>query len=286
MPRPKTVKINGVDVEYLSVGEGETILFVHGAFNDYRTWNHYMLPVSENHRFVSYSRRYFGTQDWSDDGENFSVATFRDELIGLIEELSLTNVHLVTWSSGVRTAVAAAIARPDLIDSLVLFEPVEPNVFNDTSDYESVETYQQDWNNRWGSVFEHLEIGDNESAAASMYELVFEKDAGSYVTERELVKEIVRQNARTLPVNLSKFNTDPIKLTCEFIKQINQPVLVALGENTHGYWTKLAEKYAECINEATLSILPNTNHYAPLENVDAFASLILAFVEKNKKQPN
>ena len=155
MPRPKVVEVNGVPVEYLSMGEGPTVLFVHGALGDYRTWGLYSIPVSVDHHYVSYSRRYFGTQDWIDDGTNFSVQQFADDLVGLIEALNLTDVHLVAWSSGIRTAITAAIDRPDLIRSAFLFEPVEANVFNDAPNPEEIQLLTDEWNSRWGKVFEY-----------------------------------------------------------------------------------------------------------------------------------
>ena len=282
MPRPKVVEVNGANVEYLSVGNGPTILFVHGALGDYRTWAPSMIPVSENHRFVSYSRRYFGTQDWYDGGDKFSVRQFSEDLIGLIEALKLTDVHLVAWSSGTRTAITTAIERPDLIKSLFLFEPVEPNVFADAPDTEEIATLTDDWNSRWGPVFQHLSSGDNEKSAESMYEVVFEKQDGSYANERETVKEIVRQNARTLPVNLTKFSTDKIKFTCDYVKQLNVPVMVAIGEKTNQYWKKLANRYRDCINNSRLAVISGTNHYAPLGKVEEFTDTILDFVRDIK----
>ncbi|MEZ5449350.1 MAG: alpha/beta hydrolase [Thiolinea sp.] len=67
-PTAKTVAINGVDLEYMDVGK-EPIIFVHGAVSDYRTWGYYLLPISEQHRYIAYSRRYYGTQPWKDQGK-------------------------------------------------------------------------------------------------------------------------------------------------------------------------------------------------------------------------
>jgi len=283
MPRPKIVKVNGVPVEYLSVGTGPTILFVHGALGDYRTWGLHTAPISKNHNYVSYSRRYFGTQDWPDDGENFSVRQFSDDLIGLIETLNLTDVHLVAWSSGVRTAITTAVERPDLIRSAFLFEPVEANIFNDAHDQEEIEMLTDDWNSRWGEVFEHLSGGDNEKSAESMYEVVFEKIKGEYANERETVKEIIRQNARTLPVNLSKFSTDEIQFTCDYVNQLEIPIMVAVGEKTNKYWKKMASRYRDCIDTAKLDVITNTNHYAPLGEAEIFTDAILSFVRSIEK---
>ncbi len=283
MPRPNVVEVNGAFVEYLSVGTGPTILFVHGALGDYRTWAPSMIPISRENNFISYSRRYFGTQDWYDDGDKFSVRQFADDLIGLIEALNLTDVNLVAWSSGTRTAITTAIERPDLLKTVFLFEPVEPNVLVEAPDSKEIENLANDWNSRWGQVFQHLSTGDNEKSAESMYEVVFEKMEGSYANERESIKEIIRQNARTLPVNLTKFSTDEIQFTCDYVKQLSVPVMVAVGEKTNQYWKKLANRYRDCIKNAKLAVISDTNHYAPIGKVEEFTDTILDFVGDAKK---
>ena len=279
LPRTRVVKVNDIDIEYLDVGKGEPIVFVHGAFNDYRSWGHYMIPVSKNHRYISYSRRYFGTQKWVDNGESFSVDTFAKDLVGLIEALDIGPVHLVTWSSGVRTGIATAVKRPDLIKSLIHFEPVEDNIMTGAPNQKQIAALQAAWGERWGPVGDSLTAGDEEVALQKMFELVFEMESGGYVREREILREVTRQNARSLPVNLTKYDQDSIKLTCEYVSQVQSPTLVVHGETTHEYWRLMSERFAECTPAASLAMIKGSNHYAPIEQIDAFGQMVLSFVD-------
>ncbi len=281
LPRAKVLKLNGTNIEYLDVGHGDPILFVHGAFNDYRTWGHYLVPVSENHRYISYSRRYFGTQEWKDNGKNFSVDTFSNDLIALIEALDLKDVHLVSWSSGVRTAVAAGVKRPDLFKSMIHFEPVESNILNGVPHEELVNSLADEWESRWDPVWQGVSENDNEAAARAMYEVVFEKQHGDYQNERETIKEIVRQNARTLPINFSRWD-DEIKMTCEYASQLRVPTLIAVGEKTHQYWQQMSQRWADCLPVSLHAEIKGANHYAPLDKVDAFTKAVLSFVDQHR----
>jgi len=251
LPRAEVINLNGVNVEYLDVGSGEAVLFVHGAFNDYRTWGHYMVPVSEQHRFLSYSRRYFGTQHWLDDGENFSVEVFAKDLINLIEALGLNGVHVVTWSSGVRTAIAASVLRPDLFKSMVHYEPVEGHVMLGMKDEEYI--------NKLG-----------------------EAPPGSYDLEREPLREVTRQNARTIGVNLTRYTQDKIKLTCDYVSQVSVPTLIVYGEETNKYWQLMSQRFAECMPNAQVESIKDSNHYAPIEKIDDFSKLILQFADSHR----
>ncbi len=278
LPRAKVVQVNGTDIEYLDVGEGEPVIFVHGAFNDYRSWGHYMVPVSENHRYISYSRRYFGTQNWQDSGEQYSVENFAHDLIGLIEHLNIDAAHVVTWSSGVRTAIAAAVARPDLFKSLIHFEPVEDNVFQGMELTDDQQALQQNWFRKWAPVDEHLQRGDDEGALREMFELVFEMEEGGYEQEREPIRELTRQNARSLPVNLSRFGNDKTQLTCDFVSKVVAPTLVLFGEETHDYWKLMSNRFSECTPNSSIMSIRGSNHYAPIEEIDQVAEVILGYV--------
>ena len=282
LPRANVISVNGITLEYLDVGEGEPIIFVHGAFNDYRSWGHYMVPVSENHRYISYSRRYFGTQEWPDSGATYSVENFAKDLIALIENLEIDGAHLVSWSSGVRTANAVASLRPDLIKSVVHFEPVEGNIFNGMEMPERLKNLEADWNNRWGPVEENISLGYDDLALEYMFEVVFEMEPGSYSSERGPIKELTRQNARTLEATMQNFYNDPIKMDCNYLSRIKVPTLVLYGELTHGYWQAMAERFAECVPDAELAMISGANHYAPVQEIAQISDAVLKFVDAHR----
>ena len=72
------------------------VLFVHGAISDRRVWNSYQPLISEDRRFVAYTQRYFGTDDWPDSSGNFQRSTHVQDLIAFVEGLNAGAVHLVT----------------------------------------------------------------------------------------------------------------------------------------------------------------------------------------------
>ena len=281
LPRAKVVNAGGVDIEYLDVGKGEPIVFVHGAFNDYRSWGHYMVPVSESHRYISYSRRYYGTQYWKDEGEYFSIEIFAKDLINFIESLELESVHLVTWSSGARAATAAAVLRPELIKSIVHFEPVDNSVMAGMSDFETIEKLKNEWFAGFKPVIDHIKNGDEEGATRLLFEHVYELNDDGYSNEREQFKEVIRQNAKTLPLLFSR-KKQKIELTCDYVSRANTPTLIVHGDETHGYWKRMALRFAECSPDATLVSMEGTNHYAPIERIEDFSKLVVDFVNDNQ----
>ncbi len=278
LPRPELMRIDDHAVEYLDVGAGEPIVFVHGAVSDYRTWGFYLLPISENHRFISYSRRYFGTQPWPDNGERYSQTNFAQELINLIESLELGAVHLVSWSSGITPAVIALAKRPDLFKSAIHYEPVENDVFEGDA---SITELQKAWFARWQSYGEALSADDVELASELLIETVFELPPGGYEHERELHQEVVRQNARTLPLKEFRPPEDPL-INCDWLMRISVPTLIVGGADTHEYLKRMSRQFAQCIPDAIYEAMPGAKHDGAIDRVDELSAIILEFANAHR----
>ncbi|MEZ5534162.1 MAG: alpha/beta fold hydrolase [Thiolinea sp.] len=279
-PTAKTVSVNGVDVEYMDVGEGEPVLFVHGAMTDYRTWGYYLLPISENHRYIAYSRRYYGTQPWSDDGEKYSVSTYADDLVEFIKALDIGPVHLVTWSNSAPIAYLVKAKHPELVKSAIHYEPVTIDPLVDATQEEKAA--RKAHLATWAAVFSQLKAGDTEGSARRFMETVFELEAGDYINEKEITKEIFRQNAATIPVMFNPDYRKPEGMSCDFMQKISTPTLIVNGEKTNLYWGLMAKKFAQCTPAAEYKIMRGVNHRGPIEDFDQLANIILEFVDKYK----
>ncbi|MEZ5537023.1 MAG: alpha/beta fold hydrolase [Thiolinea sp.] len=277
LPTAKTLSVNGTNVEYMDVGQGEPVLFVHGTVSDYRTWGHYFLPVSEKHRYISYSRRYFGTQPWPDNGEQWSSDTFVADLIGFIEALDIGPVHLVSWSSGGIVTNLAAVQRPDLIKSSIHYEPVANSIMTGN---EADESLQQDWFRKWDKWQQFIDQGDTEGAAAELINVVFELPEGGFQDETEITKELVLDNAENLL--LGSTGKGSIQIDCQYLQGIRAPTLIVYGAKTNPYWTRMSQKFGECTPGAKLVVMDGTNHKGPIEKVSEFSSLILDFVDQHQ----
>ncbi len=278
LPRAKIMDLNGYTAEYLDVGQGEPVVFVHGSISDYRSWGFFLVPISENHRFITYSRRYHGTQDWVDDGKDYKSKIHADDLVEFVEALDIGPVHLVSWSTGVITAMLASIDRPDLFKSAVHFEPVDTAIF----EKQSVDNAQlQEWYSRWEKYGQAMENNDVELALERFVEIVFQSGDGGYQLERESVQEIVRQNARTLIPENAESDETRWSIDCEKAGENTIPTLFVKGNLSHYFYAKQTEIFAECSGGALVSI-PDINHRGPIDGVLPMTNIISEFVAQHQ----
>lgn len=117
----RQLSVENGKIHYISMGEGECIVFVHGAQEDYRMFLPQLEALQNKYRLISYSRRYNYPNN-NDLQDQYNVRSEARDLEALINHLDQP-IHLVGHSYGGLIAMELAIAKPELIHSLILSEP-------------------------------------------------------------------------------------------------------------------------------------------------------------------
>lgn len=283
-PEVQVRQLGDWTVEFLDIGDGTPVVFVHGSMSDYRTWGHYKLPVSDKYRYVSYSRRYFGSQRWSDDGSRHTAETHAADLIRLLEYLDAGPAYLVSWSSGGPVATLAALRRPELVAGLIHFEAVINAVVSDPAMKEAGEQFYQGLENMHELVDQH----QLDRASRWFLERVFEKPAGGFGTEIPALQSIILDNQRVLPLQFgsqAEPSTQPVsapQLNCESLGRLRTPTLLLYGETTNPYWQHISHRMAQCQPEAAAVMIENVNHDGPIRDPSAVFTAIDNFIQRRQ----
>jgi|GEM_PF-1170344 len=280
VPHARITSIGDWDVEYMDLGKGTPVVFVHGAMSDYRSWGHYQNAVSEDHRYISYSRRLHGSQDWPEDPfENYSPEGSSEDLGRFIDALGLESVFLVGWSSGAVPILHLARVRPDLIDGIVLYEPVIDTVA-DSSDKAYPAAARERFGARFGRVMEHLDAGRDEAATRAFLENVFEMSDGEFDRELMPIRRVILDNVPSVRPRMTQWQN---WLNCEDLQSIEEPALIVGGEQTHDWWQYLTRKFADCLPNAEHRVLEGVRHDGPIRRPPEFFAMIDGFVRKHRR---
>lgn len=105
--------------------DAQAIVFVHGFGCGQEMWRQVAGAFEPDHRVVLFDLPGSGNADPSayDAERHGSLAGYRDDVIGLLDELDLRSVVLVGHSVAAMIGVLVERARPDLVDRLVLVAP-------------------------------------------------------------------------------------------------------------------------------------------------------------------
>jgi pyruvate dehydrogenase E2 component (dihydrolipoamide acetyltransferase) len=127
-PEVAEVDVDGRSISYAVLGDTESeatpVVFVHGYGGDKNSWLFVQEPISADR--ATYALDLPGHGDSSKDVGDGSVATLASSLVGFLNELGLSRVHLVGHSTGgaVATVAAADPAALGKVASLTLISPV------------------------------------------------------------------------------------------------------------------------------------------------------------------
>lgn len=113
--------VNGTELYYKILGDGEPIVVVHGGPGMDHT---YFLPqfeaLAHHHRLIFYDQRVSGRSTGDVDSSTINIQHFIDDLDGIRETFGLDQMHLLGHSWGGLVAMYYATTYPERVQSLLL----------------------------------------------------------------------------------------------------------------------------------------------------------------------
>ncbi|XXG56068.1 hypothetical protein AAC387_Pa03g3580 [Persea americana] len=120
------------------VGSGEkTLVLAHGYGGEQAAWDQILPHLAQTHRVLVFDWKFSGAvsePNSFDTSKYSSYEAFSDDLISLLEEMSLKKVVFVGHSMSGMIGCIASVKRPDLFDGLILLA-ASPRYLN-SEDYE------------------------------------------------------------------------------------------------------------------------------------------------------
>ncbi len=94
------VSNDGVNIHYVTAGEGEVLLFVHGFPHFWYIWNEQMNALSDTYKTVAMDTRAANRSDQPDGVENYKLEYLMSDIDAVIEDLGVDQVTLVAHDWG------------------------------------------------------------------------------------------------------------------------------------------------------------------------------------------
>jgi pimeloyl-ACP methyl ester carboxylesterase len=116
---PHITARDGTRLYYEEAGQGTPVIFVHEYAGDYRSWEMQMRFFSRARRCVTYSQRGYPPSDVPTDPAKYSQDIARDDVLALMDALTVEKAHVVGHSMGAYTALHVGINAPARCMSVV-----------------------------------------------------------------------------------------------------------------------------------------------------------------------
>ena len=254
-----SARINGIDLHYQSYGEGEAIVFAHGAGGNLLSWWQQIPFFSQRYRCVTFDHRGFGHSYDEPDGPGAN--SYVDDLRGLLDHLGIESAHLVAQSMGGRTMLGFAVAYPHRVKSLVMADTVGGMNVPEVLEQQRIWAEKQA-NNPAAS-------GDIGHRAVSPL----------FVQRSPNLANLYLQVSRTNPPRHTPPGGMAAGPSAEQLANLKVPTLFFVGEDDQISPPQVIEAGVRAIPGARLLRVPEAGHSVYFEKPDIFNFEVLRFIE-------
>lgn len=277
-PELKTVSVNDYDINYIDIGKGEPVVFVHGTIGDYRTWNAQMDVFSKNHRVIALSRRYaHPNSQIVNDSTDYRVTVHSKDLIEFLKTLNIGPVHLVGHSYGAFTSLLTTLGNPELVKSLTLGEPPVMSLLQYVAEGEKL---GNDFAVKTFVPAAKAFNSNNDEKAVEIFIGGVLNDSLYFSKAPKEIKDMMLDNITELKGIIFTENLFP-PLSCEDINKLKTPTLLIKGDKSPIILTTVIDELSKCLENNQVAILPNASHGLEYENPEEFNKIVLEFIDNH-----
>jgi 3-oxoadipate enol-lactonase len=261
MPR---LRIRDAELYYENLGQGPSLLFIHGLGSSTRDWEAQLAGFSPQFHVVAFDVRGHGRSD-KPPGP-YSIPGFAADTAELIRELELGPTHVVGFSMGGMIAFQLAVSAPELVQSLVIVNSGPEFILR--------------------TLRARLQIMQRKL----IVRLLGMRQMGKVLSKRlfpkpeqaELRQLLIARWAENDPRAYLEALQALIGWTvADCLDAIHCPTLVIASDQDY---TPIAAKeaYVARLPQAELAVIRDARHMLPLEHPEAFNQALLGFLLKHR----
>ena len=260
-----SVQAGDLRIAYRESGEGDPVLFLNGTGESGKTWAGMMRALPE-YRCVAIDNRDTGESTYV--SQSYTPADLAEDAAAVIEGLGLAPCHIVGFSLGGATAQELAIARPELVRSLVLL-----------STWAKSDGFFIAEMNNWQAI-RRAHWDDEISFLLSLESWLFSPATYANDELRRSIYAMWHDDTSQRPEGwIRQTEADIAHDVLERLGKIAAPCLVMVGEDDICTPPRYSEELAAALPQADLVRIPNAGHCAVFEQPDAVARAIREFLE-------
>jgi len=127
-PQSRFADVPGVRLHYLSVGQGDPVVLLHGYAQTSHMWRPLMTELARTHTVIAPDLRGIGQSSIPADG--YTKAVMAQDIHALVHSLGSPRIRLVGHDIGLMVAYAYAAQYASEVDRIVLMDAFLPGVGN------------------------------------------------------------------------------------------------------------------------------------------------------------
>ncbi len=270
---PHATTKDGVRLYYEEVGSGTPILFVHEFAADYRSWEPQMRYFARRHRCITYSARGYAPSDVPEDASAYGYENFRDDVIAVLDHLTIEKAHIVGLSMGGYSALQVGLSYPQRALSLTLAGTGSGSEHGATEEFRTSARATAEQFESLGS--EHVARSYGVGPTRVPFEI---KDPRGH---REFLEALAQHDARGSANTMRTFQgtRPPVHEFEAELQRLSVPTLIVVGDEDDpcilpSFYLK------QVISASGLAMFPKAGHTINLEEPALFNEIVADFIAR------
>ncbi len=275
------LQINGSEVYYKTMGEGDPIMIVHGGpVLDHSYFLPHLEKLAQKYKLVFYDQRAAGRSSIQIDSTTMSLDGFVEDIELLRNALSLKKINLLGHSWGGLLAMKYAIKYNENLDHLILSNPMAPSVEDwqaanvelsmemNPSDRKRLDAIMSSGLLRTDDPTPYLKEMMRISYKAQFYDTTKLEKLSLYMPKDFMFRN---QIYGLLAPQMNNYNLYGV------LSNVEVPTLVIFGESESAA-EMYGGKMVSALKNAELKIIPQTGHFPFVESTEKFIQELGTFL--------
>ncbi|NBM14222.1 alpha/beta fold hydrolase [Streptomyces sp. GC420] len=263
----RRIKAGGVDTTYFDSGVGEPVILIHGSgpgASAWANWRKMIGPLSENFRVIALDLVGWGTTERPDDVW-YSLETWTDQVLGLMDALEVDEASFVGNSLGGRIALELASRHPERVQRMVLMGSPGLGMVP-TEALKALRSYEPSYDameDLLVNVFVCDPVIITPDLVLDRYEASIAP--GAHEAYRSMFFD-------------EKHAGNDLGITPEVVSAIETPTLVVHGREDRVVPLQVGINMAQALRNADMHVFGNCGHWTQLERADDFNAVVEQFL--------
>ena len=273
------IHTNGINLHYVTQGEGPLMLMLHGFPEFWYSWRKQIPEFAQDHKVVAIDLRGYNDSDKPEHKEAYVMAEFIADVKGVIEGLGYDRCILVGHDWGGTIAWNFVYAYPNLVQKLVILNMPYPAKFA-----EGLRTPRQLLRSFYIFLFQLpivpemlIQLDDYRAIGAAFLGMAVDKTAFSQQDIEAYKNASAKRGAVTAALNYYRnlFNQG---LTSQDWSILDVPTLMIWGESDTALGKELTYGTEAYVRDFQIKYIPNCSHWVQQEQPQLVNQYIREFL--------
>jgi epoxide hydrolase 4 len=122
--------VNGIRMHYVTAGQGEPVLLLHGFPEYWGVWKKVIANLSKDHQVFAPDLRGYNLTSRPAEVDAYHILKLVGDVRGLVEHLGLKKLNVVCQDWGGLVGWSFLLRHPDLVKRFVVIDITHPALFN------------------------------------------------------------------------------------------------------------------------------------------------------------